>query len=469
MSDDSHSTLISAAYIAPMAEPGGNQAPGAEGAPAAAPAADEEKEKTVLEDHAVVVQGPRIAALLPAAEARQRFPDAEAVHLPRHLLIPGLINAHGHSPMSLLRGVADDIPLKTWLERRIWPLEQHFVSEEFCHDGSLLSCAEMIRSGTTAFADMYFFPEQTAAAATKAGLRLQLASPVLDFPTVWARDADEYLRRATELHDDMRGNPLVTTAFGPHAPYTVSDGPLREIATLAEELDMRVHIHLHETAAEVADAVAADGRRPLARLHDLGLVSPHLVCVHATQLQAREMELLAKYGAAVVHCPQSNLKLASGFCETAKLLEHGVVTALGSDGCASNNDLDMLDEMRTAALLGKGVAGDAAALSAYQVLEMATLSGAKALGLEDDIGSIEAGKYADLTAVDLEALNSMPMYDPLSHLVYCCKAGQVSHVWCGGRLLLQDGELQTLDPALIKEKALQWQERIKTHAKSLPP
>ena len=439
MPDSPPRTLIRAPWIVPMCSP---------------------DSEPVLQDHAVIIAGREIAGLLPYADATSQFPEAQVVDLPDHILMPGLINAHGHSPMSLLRGIADDIPLQDWLQKHIWPLEERWVSEDFCRDGALLACAEMIRSGTTCFADMYFFPQQVAAAASKAGLRAQLAAPVLDFSSAYGRDADEYIRRATELHDDLRGNPMLTAAFGPHAPYTVSDGPLREIATLAEELEMRVHIHLHETAQEVADAVAKDGRRPLARLQDLGLLGPNLVCVHATQLEGKEMALLAKYGAHVVHCPQSNLKLASGFCEVAALQEQGVNTALGTDGCASNNALDMLGEMQTAALLGKGVAGNAAALSAYQVLAMATVNAAKALGLDAHIGSIEAGKQADLVAIDLDRLNTTPVYDPVSHLVYCAKAEQVTHLWCAGRLLLKDGELQTLDIGLIKAKASEWQERI---------
>ena len=409
----------------------------------------------------MALDGERIAAVLPQGEAEARFPEARRLQLEHHLLIPGLINAHGHSPMSLMRGVADDLPLKTWLEKHIWPLEGRFVSEEFCYDGALLACAEMIRCGTTCFADMYFFPQQAAAAAGKAGIRVQLASPVLDFPSVWAQNADEYIRLATDLNDDLRSHPLVTVAFGPHAPYTVSDEPLKKIAMLSEELQMRVHIHLHETAQEVADAVAEDGRRPLARLDELGLVTPRLLCVHATQLTADEMALLSRYGASVIHCPQSNLKLASGFCETAKLLAQPVNVALGTDGCASNNDLNLIEEMRTAALLGKAVAEDAGAVSAWEALEMATINGAKALGLEGETGSIEAGKYADLTALNLDHLNTLPVYDPVSLMVYAAAAAQVSHVWCAGRMLLQNGALQTLDEGLIRMKARQWQERIR--------
>ncbi|MGI9252000.1 MAG: TRZ/ATZ family hydrolase [Pseudohongiellaceae bacterium] len=414
----------------------------------------------LLSEHTVALADRHIVAVLPNAEAEARFPQADRVRLEQHLLIPGLVNAHGHSAMSLMRGIADDIPLKAWLEQHIWPLEAQFVSEEFVQAGAMLACAEMIRSGTTCFADMYFFPEQVAKVVGKVGIRAQLASPVLDFTTAWAQDANDYISKATRLRDEFRGHPLVTVAFGPHAPYTVSDEPLKKIAMLAAEMELPIHIHLHETAGEVADAVAQNGCRPLERLHKLGLVTPQLVCVHATQLTMGEIELLGKCGANVVHCPQSNLKLASGFCELAKLLAQPVNVALGTDGCASNNDLDMLGEMQMAALLGKGVAGDASVVTAQQTLAMATINGARALGLDEFIGSIEPGKYADLTAINLHHLNTLPVYDPVSALVYSARANQVSHVWCDGRLLLKDGELQTIDEARVRATAQQWQQQI---------
>jgi len=371
-----------------------------------------------------------------------------------------LINAHGHAAMSLFRGIADDVPLQSWLEQHVWPLEGRYVSEEFVYQGAELAVAEMLRGGTTCFADMYFFPEAVARVATNAHIRVQLSSPVLDFPTVWAQNPDEYILKATELHDDYRNSELVYTAFGPHAPYTVSDAPLRKIMTLAEELDIPIHMHVHETPSEVSDAVGNDGRRPLQRLAELGLLSPRLVCVHATQLEENEIEQIRTTGTHVVHCPESNLKLASGFCPVARLLDAGVNVALGTDGCASNNDLDMFAEMRTAALLAKGVAGDASALPAHQALTMATLNGARALGLDDRLGSIEAGKFADLTAVRLDALNALPLYNPVSHLVYNTQASQVSDVWVGGRAVLQQGELTTMEYRAVQDTALHWQEKI---------
>ncbi len=414
----------------------------------------------VFKDHCLAIRANKIVAICPAEEVTTSINAAEKMLLDSHALIPGLINAHGHSPMSLLRGIADDISLSEWLEDSIWPLEAKFVSEKFVRHGANLAIAEMIRSGTTCFADMYFYPEQVARSALAANIRVQLASPVLDFPTVWAQDAEEYISKATRLHDDYRHSELIHTAFGPHAPYTVSDAPLLKLSTLAEEMDIPIHMHLHETAKEVSDAVAADGRTPIARLKQLGLLSPRLVCVHSTELSDEDIAMLAEAGCHVVHCPESNLKLASGFCEVGKLSKAGINVALGTDGCASNNDLDMFSEMRTAALLAKAVAADASALPAQQALEMATINGAQALGLDAQIGSLEIGKYADIAAINLDALNSMPTFNPVSQLVYATQASQVSHVWCAGQLLLEEGEFTSLDVHAIRTDTEHWRNKI---------
>ncbi|NKB31588.1 MAG: TRZ/ATZ family hydrolase [Pseudomonadales bacterium] len=414
----------------------------------------------VLNDHAIALKDKKILALGPADSICEQHQSDNIISLVNHALIPGLVNAHGHTPMALLRGAADDIPLKEWLEEKIWPLEGSLVDRQFVFDGATLAIAEMIRSGTTCFADMYFFPDEVARAAIAAHVRVQLASPVLDFPTVWAQDADEYILKATQLHDDYRDNELVSTAFGPHAPYTVSDAPLQKLGVLAEELDLPVHMHVHETAQEVKDAVASDGRRPIQRLHELGLLTPRLNCIHATQLNDDEMNLLAQHGAHVLHCPESNMKLASGFCPVAKLLDKGINVGLGTDGAASNNDLDMFTEMRSAALMAKAVSGDAGAVPAATALEMSTINGAKALGLDAEIGSLEVGKYGDISAINLDAFNSQPVNNPLSHLVYAVNSTQVSHVWCAGMPLLEDGNLLTLERDKIYQSALSWQSKV---------
>ncbi len=414
----------------------------------------------LLENHCVVVTDGRIVDMLPSADVASRYRSQQDYRLGSHVLMPGFINAHGHAAMSLLRGAADDLPLQRWLQDYIWPIEGRWVDESFVYHGTQLAIAEMLRGGTTCFADMYFFPNEAARAASEIGIRAQFASPILDFPTAWAQNADEYISKATALYDQYRHHPLISIAFGPHAPYTVSDAPLRKVVTFAEELDIPIHMHIHETAQEVADALASDGRRPLLRLAELGLVSPRLVCIHATQLLDEEIALLAQHGASVAHCPESNLKLASGFCPVARLVEAGVNVALGTDGAASNNDLDMMGEMQTAALLAKAVAQDASALPALQALRMATRNGARALGLEHLTGALEPGKWADLTAISLDALHAMPCYQPLSQLVYSSQSHQVSHVWVGGKLLLEEGQLTTLDLDSLQRNVQQWQQRI---------
>lgn len=421
--------------------------------------------QSVLEEHSIAVHQGRITAVLPTEYSKQRYVAAEEFNLTEHALIPGLVNAHGHAAMSLLRGAADDLPLHTWLQDYIWPLESRWVSEQFVYEGTQLAIAEMLLCGTTCFADMYFFPDAAARAAREIGIRAQLCCPVLDFPSAWAADADEYISKATQLHDTYRHHPLISVAFGPHAPYTVSDAPLRKIAILAEEMDVTIHMHVHETAQEVQDAQAATGKRPLDRLAALGLVSPRLLCVHATQLTDTDITLLNENGASVVHCPESNLKLASGFCPVAKLHKAGVNVALGTDGAASNNDLDMLAEMRTAALIGKAVAGDASAVPALQALEMATLNGARALGMEDSIGSLELGKLADIVAIRMNSFNAMPVYNIISHLVYSTQSNQVSHVWVGGKLLVEGGQLTTIDTQKLRSNVLVWQAHIQPDAR----
>lgn len=412
------------------------------------------------ERHSLAVQEGRILDLLPTEQARATYTAPTQHTFAEHALVPGFVNAHTHAPMSLFRGLADDLPLMEWLERHIWPAEARFVSEGFVRDGTRLAAAEMVRGGTTCFNDMYFFPQESAKAATEVGIRASIGLIVLDLPTVWASDADEYIAKGTDLHDEFRNSPLVRTAFAPHAPYTVSDAPLARIGTLAEELDIPIHIHLHETAHEVAEAEASGGERPLARLARLGLLSHRLLAVHMTQLEDAEIERVAGCGAHVLHCPESNLKLASGFCPVARLLEAGANVALGTDGAASNNDLDMLGEMRTAALVAKGTAGAANAVPASQALSMATLNGARALGLDDAIGSLAPGKSADMVAINLGELETQPVFNPISQIVYACSRHQVTDVWVAGRHLLKDRVLTTVDEAELLATTREWRERI---------
>ncbi len=415
---------------------------------------------TVLTDHSIVLHEGQIHDILPKQDTIKKYSSEVEVTLKDQLVIPGLINTHTHSPMSLMRGLADDLPLMDWLNNHIWPTEQKHVSAEFVYDGSLLACAEMIRSGTTCFNDMYFFPEETARAVEQAGMRAKLGLILIDFPSAWAKDADEYLSKGIELHDKLHNNSLISTAFAPHAPYTVSDEPLKRISTYAEELDIPIHIHLHETADEIEQAVNSSGKRPIERLHDLGLLSPRLLAVHMTQLSDDEIALIAETGSHVLHCPESNLKLASGFCPVDKLQQAKVNVTLGTDGAASNNDLDMIAEMRTAALLAKAVAKNASALPAESILRMATINAAKALGLDAKIGSIEIGKSADITAIDLSGIENQPVYNPISQLIYSAGRENVSNVWVAGNHLLKNRELTTMDKKVILEKAAYWQKKI---------
>lgn len=417
----------------------------------------------VLRNHSIAIRNGKILDLLPTSQALGKYRAEQHVALPHHLLIPGLINAHTHAAMSLLRGYADDLPLLDWLQQHIWPAEQRLVDADFVRLGGELAIAEMISSGTTCFADMYFFPEQTARAAIAAGMRAIIGLVVIDFPNAWAATAEEHLHKGIRLHDELKQEPLIRTMFAPHAPYTVSAPTLEQIAVLAEEMDIPIQTHLHETSAEIEHYVQTHHLRPLEHLHQLGLVSPRLLAVHATDLRDAEIALLAEQGASVLHCPESNMKLASGICPVDRLQKAGVNLALGTDGAASNNNLDLLGEMHSAALLAKVGSGDPTLLPAFEVLRMATLGGAKALGLEAISGSLRAGKAADITALDMSNYHNIPIYHIVSQLVYASGKGDVSDVWIAGRRVLQAGELTTLDGEKLRSDCGQWL------ARTVPP
>lgn len=416
----------------------------------------------ILEHHAIALQDGKILDILPTDTACSRYQAGRTLQLDTHALIPGLINTHTHAAMSLFRGLADDLPLMQWLNEHIWPAEQRWVSEDFVAAGSRLAMAEMIRSGTTCFNDMYFFPDALARAASHAGIRVVAGLITIDFPTIWARDADEYIEKGLAVHDEFRDDPLVHTAFAPHAPYTVSDQPLQRLQVLANELDIPIHMHVHETMDEIGQSLEKFGQRPLQRLHELGLLGPSLVAVHMTQLNDEEVELIARQGVHVVHCPESNMKLASGFCQVKRLLDLGINVALGTDGASSNNDQDMFGEMQTAALLAKAVSGDASALPAMQALEMATINGARALGIDDVTGSLKPGKSADVVAINLDDIEHAPVFNVASQLVYTGSRQSVTDVWVNGRQLLREGELTSLDRRAILEQVQEWKNRITT-------
>ena len=418
---------------------------------------------TVLDHHSVAVRDGKIVAILPANAAAARFDAREQVALDEHALIPGLVNLHTHAAMALMRGLADDLPLMTWLTAHIWPAEAKHVSHEFVRGGTVLACAEMMRGGVTCMSDMYFFPEAAAEATLRAGMRAALGLIAIEFPTAYAANADDYLSKGLALRDQLRHEELLSFCLAPHAPYTVSDTTFSRIAGYAAELGLPVHVHLHETAHEIVDTANAFGRmgeRPLARLHRLGLVNPQLIAVHAVHLADEDIKLLAKYGASVAHCPTSNLKLASGIAPVAALLDAGVNVGIGTDGAASNNRLDMFAEMRLAALLAKGASGRADAVPAHAALHAATLAGARALGLDDRTGSIVTGKYADLAAVHLGEIESLPLFDPVSHLIYVAGRHDVSDVWIGGKQVVKKQQLTWIEKQELVSLALMWQNRL---------
>lgn len=417
-------------------------------------------ENAVFSDCSVAVDNGRIIAVCPQAEASRRYKATEIIDLNEHILIPGLVNGHGHSAMSLLRGFADDLDLDSWLNDHIWPAEGRWVSESFVRDGSELAIAEMLATGTTCFSDMYFFPDQTALACKKAGIRSQLAFPIIDFPTAWARDGDEYIHKGLALRDSYKDDPLVSVAFGPHAMYTVADSLFEKIGVYANELDAMVQIHLHESPAEVESGLIRHGRKDLRRLADFGLLSANTQCVHMAVLDDEDIQLVADSKAHVIHCPKSNLKLGNGVCRVLDLKAEGINVALGTDSAASNNSLNMFSELEFASLLAKGVNQTPTVLNAHQALRMATLDGAKALGLDAEIGSIEVGKAADMVAVTMDNISQQPLYNPASQLVYTQAGNRVSHSWVAGKCLVDQGELQTLSRQELLAKAREWQQRI---------
>ena len=414
----------------------------------------------VLIGHALIVDGDQIIAVLPVDAADSTYAPRATQRLPSHALIPGLVNAHAHAAMTLMRGVADDVPLKAWLEDHIWPLEARCVSPEFVFDGTLLGAAEMVRGGVTCCNDMYFYPDAAARAYEAVGMRAMLGLPVLDFPTPYAADADAYLARGLAARDTYLHSPLLSFAFAPHAPYSVSDASWAKIVMFARQLDLAIQTHLAETRREVDEARAATGMSPLARLDQLGVTGPAFIAIHAVHLDAADMALLAAQRCHVVHCPGSNMKLASGVAPVTELMRLGVNVGLGTDGAASNNRLDLFSEMRLASLLAKVTTGDATSLPASAALRMATLNGATALGLETRTGSLEPGKQADVVAVDLSGVATSPLYDPVSHLTYAAGRECVTDVWVAGRHVLNGRRLTTIDLAGLLERTRAWQHQL---------
>jgi 5-methylthioadenosine/S-adenosylhomocysteine deaminase len=430
-------TIIDAGWIIPIEPPG-----------------------VVLESYSVAIAGGKLLAVRPTSEIDSLYSAKVRVRLPEHVLIPGLVNLHTHAAMTLMRGLADDKSLMDWLKNHIWPVETKWVSPSFVRDGTLLACAEMLRGGITCFNDMYFFAEDAAQAAVTAGMRAAIGIIVLEMPSPYASDAKDYLAKGLAMRDALRDEPLLSFTMAPHAPYTVSNATLEAVALYAAELDLTVHIHLHETPTEVSESTIQHGVRPLARLSQVGLLNPGLLAVHAVHLDPSEIELLARHGCSIAHCPTSNLKLASGVAPVSAMLQAGLNVGLGTDGAASNNRLDILGEMRLAALLAKGLSGDPTMLSAHTALHMATLAGARALGLDTKIGSIVPGKLADLTAIEMSSVELTPCYDAASHIAYAAGREHVTHVWIDGKLRVEDRRLVDLDLRELRSKAAHWARKI---------
>lgn len=428
-------------------------------------------ERVILENYSLIFHTSQgmIVDLLSQDEARKKYPEAQMIDRTEHILLPGFVNAHTHSPMSLLRGYADDVELMPWLQNHIWPAEQEWVSEEFVRDGTELAIAEMLRSGTTCFNDMYFYPDVTAKVTIQSGMRALIGAPVLMFPTKYASSPTEYLEKGMKLVKEFHNGDLVHISLSPHAPYTVSDQQIKDIYELAKKEKTQINMHVHETEQEVKDSIAQNGIRPIERLHRLGVLGPHFISVHNTQMNEEEIKIFREKKVSIVHCPESNTKLSSGFCPVHKLITNGVNVCLGTDGAASNNDLDMFGEMRTAALLGKLESRSAAACDAFTILKMATINGAKALGLEQKIGSLEKNKQADFITLKANQLEFLPLFNPISHIVYVMGRESVTDVWVAGKQLLHDKKLVTLDEQTIVHKVLRWQEKLRKFKENKKP
>ena len=417
-------------------------------------------QEKVFDNYGVALTDGNIVALDTHKNLKQQYSANHYYELPDHLLIPGLINAHTHAAMNLLKGFADDLPLMTWLQQHIWPAESKMMSDKFVYQGTQLAIAEMLKSGTTCFNDMYFMPDMAAKAALESGIRANVGLTVIDFPTAWAKDANEYIQKGLAVFDNFKGEDALSFSFAPHAPYTVSDDTLKRLGTLSQELDLTLHMHVHETAHEVSESIKQFDCRPLTRLHNLGLLSPAFQAVHMTQVIDDDVTLLQQTGSHVMHCPESNMKLASGICPVGKLTSAAINLAMGTDGSASNNDLDMLGEMRSASLLAKVGSGDASSFSARQALNAATLGGAKALGIDNKCGSIEVGKQADLCAINLNHIATSPVFDAVATLVYSATRDQVSHVWTRGTLQLEDGDLTRINENDCFAMASHWHDHL---------
>lgn len=420
------------------------------------------EDDTVLEKHAIIIEQGKILDIIPSPEVELKYFASAIEHFNTHAITPGFINSHTHIGMNYFRGLANDLSLMDWLNHHIWPAERTWVAHEFVYDASLLAAAEMIRGGTTCFNEMYFFLNATAEAADVAGIRGHIGITVIDFPTAWAKSKQEYIDKGLAFHEEYKSHERITSTLAPHAIYTVAEDTLTSLRDLSEQHDLKINMHIQETADEIQKSLQHTNKRPIRRLHDIGFITPRLIAVHMTQVNEEDIEILQQGNPHIVHCPESNMKLASGACPVSLLKNAGLNVALGTDGVASNNDLDMIGEMRAASFLSKLSTLNPQSLTATETLQLATLNGAKALGIDHHTGSLQKGKAADFIAINLDEIETQPLYHPISQIVYSASRHQVTDVWVAGKRLLKNRELLTLDEKEIKEKAKYWQKKMGT-------
>ena len=421
---------------------------------------DLRKDDLWKKDFALVIKDRKITDILSQADLTSKYPEMLVKKLPGMAIMPGFINAHTQAAMNLFKGFSDDSPLDQCLKETIWPTESALLDDDFVYEGTQLAMAEMLRGGTTCFQDVYYMPDQIAKAVDSAKMRANIGLIIVESNNAWAKNADQCISKALDVNDQFKHHSNLSFSFAPHACHTVSEESLRKIASFSFELNINIHMNVHESYQEVSQFESEHGLRPLAKLKQLGLMSPQLNATHMTQLNAEEITQLVQSGTHIIHCPQSNMKQANGVCPITVLLKAGVNIAIGTDGAASNNDLDMLAELQTAALLAKSTSGNASSCTAYQALYAATMGGAKALGLERLVGSLTIGKEADFIAIDLSQIETQPVYNPISQIVYAASRQQVKHVWVAGEQLLDNRRLTTLDENKLLKNSQKWQHKI---------
>lgn len=416
----------------------------------------------ILEDQALLIKEGKITGFVPNSDVGKSVNAKEIIEVSQtHALLPGFVNAHTHAAMNLLRGLADDLTLMDWLQNHIWPAEAKVVSPEFVRAGMRHACAEMLRGGITCFNDHYFFTEAAAQIVDQIGMRAILAECLFTFSVPWSANYQEGLQRTLKTYEQYKDHELIKIALAPHSPYATNLELLKAVTEISAKHDLLVHIHMHEPTTEVPDYIVQHHMRPLKHFEQMGFLSTNWLSVHMCYCNEEDIEILSKHKLSVVHCPESNMKLASNICPVDALLKRGVNVALGTDSAASNNDLDMIGEMRSACFLAKTSTRDPTAVSANDALRMATINGAKALKLDERIGSLEIGKDADMSAIDLSSIETEPLYHPVPQIIYAGSRKDISHVWVKGRALLQERELTTIDLNEVRTEIEDWQGKIK--------